>query len=77
MKPIDHSQTPASNDATSEMAQLNTLREEHRSLNQTIDTLSQDSSSDQLHLRRLKQRKLLLKDAIAKLESKLIPDLNA
>jgi hypothetical protein len=32
---------------------------------------------DQLQLRRMKKRKLQLKDAIARLESKLIPDLNA
>ncbi|RLA20477.1 MAG: DUF465 domain-containing protein, partial [Gammaproteobacteria bacterium] len=37
----------------------------------------QDGYTDQLLLNRLKKRKLLIKDRIAKLESKLIPDLNA
>jgi hypothetical protein len=32
---------------------------------------------DELQLRRLKKRKLLLKDQILRLESELIPDLNA
>ena len=32
---------------------------------------------DELQLRRLKKRKLMLKDQIARLESELIPDMNA
>ncbi len=53
------------------------LREEHRDLDLAIDRMSQDSWQDQLHLRRLKKRKLKLKDWIARLESRLIPDLDA
>jgi hypothetical protein len=53
------------------------LRIEHRDLDDVIDRLSLDPSTDELQLRRLKKRKLLLKDAIARLESMLIPDLNA
>ncbi len=53
------------------------LREEHRDLDLAIDRMSQDPWQDQLHLRRLKKRKLKLKDWIARLESRLIPDLDA
>jgi hypothetical protein len=53
------------------------LRLEHRDLDDTIARLSEDMHVDQLQLRRLKKRKLLLKDQIAKIQSKLIPDLEA
>ena len=53
------------------------MREEHRDLDEAISRLSEDSSIDQLQLRRMKKRKLKLKDWISYLESKLIPDLDA
>ena len=53
------------------------LRTEHRNLDEVIDRLSADPVIDQLQLRRLKKRKLQLKDFIARLESQMIPDLNA
>lgn len=53
------------------------LRVEHRDLDDAIHRLAEDPAADQLRLRRLKKRKLLLKDAISRLESKLIPDLDA
>ena len=53
------------------------LKMEHRDLDTAIDRLAADSAHDELQLRRLKRRKLLLKDQIARLESLLIPDLNA
>ena len=53
------------------------LRTEHRDLDDVIARLAEDPSIDELELKRLKKRKLLLKDMIAHLESKLIPDLNA
>ncbi len=53
------------------------LREEHRDLDEAISRLSIDPRVDQLQLRRMKKRKLKLKDWIAYLESKLIPDLDA
>ena len=59
------------------VAQLNQLRLEHRDLDAAIDRLAADPAMDELHLRRLKKRKLLIKDAITRLESKLIPDLDA
>lgn len=59
------------------MQRLETLRIEHRDLDDVINRLSQDPLFNQLQLVRLKKRKLLLKDMIAKLASKLIPDLEA
>ena len=56
---------------------LKELRIAHRTLDEMIVRLSEDPSVDQLHLRRLKRRKLCLKDNLLRLESELIPDLNA
>ena len=56
---------------------LEGLRLEHSDLDDVIGRLSQDPNMDQLRLSRLKKRKLALKDAIARLESKLIPDIQA
>jgi len=56
---------------------LRQLRIEHRDLDQVIERLSLDMRSDELQLRRLKKRKLLLKDQIQRLQSQSIPDLNA
>ncbi len=53
------------------------LRTEHRDLDAAITRLSETPASNQLQLTRLKKRKLLLKDTIARLESRLIPDLDA
>jgi hypothetical protein len=56
---------------------LKQLRIEHSDLDDVIDRLACDPCVDQLELRRLKKRKLMLKDQIARLESSMIPDLNA
>lgn len=57
--------------------QLANLRMEHRALDEAIARLSESSHLDQLKLTRLKKRKLYLKDTIARLESDLIPDIDA
>lgn len=56
---------------------LRQLRIEHRDLDDVISRLSMDFKVDELQMKRLKRRKLMLKDQIARLESQLIPDLNA
>ena len=58
-------------------ARITELRIEHRDLDQAVAALAADPWPDQLRLSRLKKRKLQLKDAIARLESMLIPDLGA
>jgi len=50
------------------------LKLEHRDLDVAIERLTADTSADDLSVKRLKKRKLWLKDCIAKLESALIPD---
>lgn len=57
--------------------QLTELRLEHRDLDDAIDQLSSNIRTDELQLKRLKKRKLRIKDMIAQLESRLIPDLDA
>lgn len=59
------------------LERLRQLRIEHRDLDDVIHRLQLDLYVDQVQMRRLKKRKLMLKDQIARLESQLIPDLNA
>lgn len=66
-----------SNESADIAKQLVELRIEHRDLDAAIERLATDPQCDELQLKRMKKRKLLLKDAISKLESKLIPDLDA
>jgi hypothetical protein len=58
-------------------ATLLRLCEEHRALDEAIFSLQETTGFDQLHLQRLKKRKLWLKDTIVRIQSKLIPDLDA
>ncbi|MBP8120549.1 MAG: DUF465 domain-containing protein [Burkholderiales bacterium] len=53
------------------------LRLEHRDLDLAIDALVSNPVHDQLQLKRLKKRKLLLKDQISFLEGQLTPDISA
>jgi hypothetical protein len=56
---------------------LETLRSEHRDLDDVIERIAGGNAFDQLQIRRLKKRKLMLKDEIARIESKLVPDIIA
>ena len=56
---------------------LRQLRIEHRDLDDVISRLSMDMRVDEIQLKRLKKRKLLLKDLMERFESQMIPDLNA
>ena len=58
-------------------AKLEALRTEHRDLDEVIARLSEAAPFNQLQLKRLKKRKLVLKDLITKLESQLLPDIIA
>jgi hypothetical protein len=60
-------------DRDSLLRKLHELRSEHRDLDTVIARLS-EQGVDQLQLVRLKKRKLMLRDEVAWLESRLIPD---
>ena len=53
------------------------LEIEHRDLDAAIDRLAEAAASDDLQLRRLKKRKLQLKDQIIQLKMQLVPDIPA
>lgn len=53
------------------------LRSEHRALDEEIVALEGDGAADQLMIRRLKKKKLALKDQITKIEDQLLPDIIA
>ncbi|PRX33765.1 hypothetical protein SAMN05216257_104318 [Meinhardsimonia xiamenensis] len=57
--------------------ELEVLRSEHRDLDAAIAALEQSGRGDQLQIRRLKKKKLLLKDRIAAIEDRLFPDIIA
>ena len=59
------------------MERLMELKLEHRDLDVVIHRLAEDSTHDELQLTRLKRRKLLLKDQIARLEREIDPDVSA
>ena len=58
-------------------AQLHELQAEHRDLDLVIDHLIANPPADDLLVRRLKKRKLVLKDRILLLEQMLVPDIPA
>jgi hypothetical protein len=58
--------------------QLARLRAEHRDLDAQIVAQEESSSlADQLQIKRLKKRKLALKDRITAIEDQLLPDIIA
>ena len=57
--------------------QIATMESEHRDLDSVIERLGEVLPFDQLKLQRLKKRKLVLKDEIAKLRSQTLPDIIA
>ncbi len=56
---------------------LRQLRIEHRDLDEIISRLSMDIHVDEIQIKRLKKRKLIIKEQIERYTSELIPDLNA
>jgi hypothetical protein len=59
------------------MRRLVALQIEHRDLDDVIRRLGDDPGHDQLQLTRLKRRKLMLKDHIARIERQIDPDIFA
>ncbi len=53
------------------------LQTEHRDLDAVIGRMTESAGHDELLLRRLKKRKLQLKDSITLLQMRLIPDIPA
>lgn len=53
------------------------MQVEHRDLDDMIARLAEQPGVDQIRIQRLKKRKLLIKDEIARVRSRLIPDLDA
>jgi len=58
-------------------SQIAALREEHQDLDDAVRALEALPRSDQLQIARLKKKKLILRDQIAKLEDRLTPDIIA
>jgi hypothetical protein len=58
-------------------ARLHVLESEHRDLDDVIERLSEDKPFNQLQLQRLKKRKLVLKDEMALVRSRILPDIIA
>jgi hypothetical protein len=57
--------------------ELEVFRREHRDLDDAIAALGERATADQLTLKRLKKRKLRLRDQIAMIEDRLTPDIIA
>jgi hypothetical protein len=57
--------------------ELEVFRAEHSDLDRAIHALEETGTFDQLTLKRLKKKKLKLKDRIARIEDRLLPDIIA
>jgi hypothetical protein len=57
--------------------ELAELRQEHRDLDAAIAFMVESGSVDTIRVQRMKKRKLVLKDRIARLEDRLLPDIIA
>ncbi len=62
---------------TSQSRLLAELKTEHRDLDAVIEFLTGAQYDDLMRIQRLKKRRLRLKDMISRLESEMIPDLDA
>ncbi len=56
---------------------IQNLKGEHRGLDEELRSIANEPGIDDLQIQRLKKRKLFLKDSIAYLESRLVPDITA
>ena len=70
--------TTATTESTEEIKRrIGELNLEHRDLDRAIEALEQNPIYDELQLKRLKKRKLMLKDQIFMLQRQLVPDIPA
>ena len=70
--------TTATMETTEEIKRrISELNLEHRDLDRAIEALEQNPLHDELQLKRLKKRKLMLKDQIFMLQRQLVPDIPA
>jgi hypothetical protein len=58
-------------------SELALRRQEHQDLDAAVRALEEQHRADQLQIARLKKKKLILRDQIAKLEDRLRPDIIA
>jgi hypothetical protein len=58
-------------------AVLGRLKQEHRDLDSAINALEHSGRADALQLKRLKKKKLFLRDEISRVEDQLLPDIIA
>ena len=75
-QPFDYNPRPMNDDEAPGL-QLDTLKAEHRRLDQEIKALEAAGCADQLEIARLKKRKLRLKDQIQLIADRNIPDIIA
>jgi hypothetical protein len=68
---------PGSDEEARMRSQIASLREEHQDLDDAVRALEALPRPDQLQIARLKKKKLILRDQIAKLEDRLTPDIIA
>jgi hypothetical protein len=74
---VSDDESNVNRDLFKNIERLRQLRIEHRDLDDIISRLSMDFKIDELQMKRLKRRKLLLKDQIARLEREIDPDVLA
>ncbi len=68
---------PASEEEEAIRREIATLRQEHRDLDAAIAFMIEAGGVDVIRVQRMKKRKLVLKDRIARLEDRLLPDIIA
>ncbi len=73
-RPAVYARRVEANDPADITQKITDLKLEHRGLDDAIARLVDDADADEVAIKRLKKRKLWLKDCIARLESALIPD---
>jgi hypothetical protein len=77
-KPKDSPMATMTMDSTEEIKRrISELNLEHRDLDRAIEALETNPLHDELQLKRLKKRKLMLKDQIFMLQRQLVPDIPA